>query len=139
MKRHELTDEQWAKLAPFLPPQRPATGRPAHDHRTIINGILWVLKTGAPWRDLPERFGSWRTVASRFYRWRRAGIWDRILAALQQAGEVDWSLHLLDGTTVRAHHHAAGAKGGKTSKHSAEVAAASRPKCTCAPTGRAAP
>jgi len=69
--RHELTDGQWAKVKPVLPPQRPATGRPNHDHRTIINGILWRLKTGAPWRDLPERYGRWQTVYSRFRRYRR--------------------------------------------------------------------
>ena len=113
-KRHELTDEQWERLQPLLPPQKPKTGRPAEDHRTIINGMLWVVGTGAPWRDLPERYGPWSTIASRFYRWTRAGLWDRILAALQQeadqAGQVDWEVHFVDGTVVRAHQHAAGAK-----------------------------
>lgn len=113
-KRHELTDEQWERLQPLLPPQKPKTGRPAEDHRRIINGILWVIRTGAPWRDLPERYGPWPTVASRFYRWTRAGLWDRILATLQeqadQAGQLDWEVHFVDGTVVRAHQHAAGAK-----------------------------
>jgi len=72
--------------------------------------------TGAPWRDLPERYGPWRTVASRFYRWRQVGIWDQILAALQTAadaaGDLDWSVHMLDASVVRAHQHAAGAKKG---------------------------
>lgn len=67
---------------------------------TIINGIFWILRTGAPWRDLPERYGSWKTVSSRFYRWRQAGIWERILAALQTdadaAGHLDWSIHFVD-------------------------------------------
>ncbi len=116
MRRHELTDDQWERLGPLLPPQRPATGRLATDHRTIINGILWVLKTGAPWRDLPERFGPWQTVYSRFRRWQHAGIWDRILADLQRAqdaaGQLDWTVHFIDSTIVRAHQHAAGAKGG---------------------------
>src|SRR5579875_1659298 len=137
MRRHELTDEQWAKIAPFLPPQRPATGRPAKDHRTFLNAIVWLLKTGAPWRVLPERFGPWRTVASRFYRWQQAGVWERILKALQQEGAIDWSVNFLDGSTVRAHQHAAGAKGGKTSKRSAEAEAASRPRSLSAPTGKA--
>lgn len=114
MHRHELTNEQWQKLEPLLPPQKPRTGRPNADHRTIINGILWVLRTGAPWRDLPERYGSWSTVYSRFQRWRKAGIWDRILSQLQamgdQQGELDWEVHFVDGTIVRAHQHAAGAK-----------------------------
>jgi transposase len=82
----------------------------------MINGIRWILRTGAPWRDLPERYGPWQTVASRFYRWRQAGIWERLLAAVQQqgeaTGELDWDLHFVDGTVVRAHQHAAGAKKG---------------------------
>jgi transposase len=118
MGRHELTDAQWRQLAPLLPPQKPRVGRPAHPHRHILNGILWILATGAPWRDLPEQYGSWHTVSSRFYRWQHAGIWQRILAALQQLadwhGRVDWSVHFVDSTTVRAHQHAAGAKGGQT-------------------------
>lgn len=112
--RHELTDTQWERLAPLLPPQRPASGRPAKDHRTILNGILWRLRTGAPWRDLPARYGRWQTVYSRFRRWRAAGIWERLLRALQAeaaaANELDGTLALLDGSTVRAHQHAAGAR-----------------------------
>ena len=73
MGRFDLTDRQWRRLEPLLPPQRPRTGRPNDDHRRIVNGILWVLRTGAPWRDLPERYGPVGTVSSRFYRWRRPG------------------------------------------------------------------
>jgi len=119
MGRGDLTDQQWQQLQPLLPPQMPTTGRPAKDHRTIINGILWVLRTGAPWRDLPERYGPWPTVASRFYRWRQDGLWERLLASVQQQsnirGKVNWELHYVDGTMVRAHQHAAGARG-KTRK-----------------------
>ena len=119
MRRGDLTDQQWQQLQPLLPPQKPTTGRPAKDHRTIINGILWVLRTGAPWRDLPERYGPWPTVASRFYRWRQDGLWDRLLRAVQQQsniqGKVNWKLHYVDGTMIRAHQHAAGARG-KTQK-----------------------
>jgi transposase len=119
MGRGDLTDQQWQQLRPLLPPQKPTTGRPGKDHRTIINGILWVLRTGAPWRDLPERYGPWRTVASRFYRWCQNGLWDRVLMAVQQQanvqGKVNWELHYVDGTMVRAHQHAAGARG-KTRK-----------------------
>ena len=114
MARHELTDKQWERLQPLLPPQKPHTGRPNKDHRLIINGLLWLLRTGAPWRDLPERYGSWKTVASRFYRWRQAEIWHHILQGLQKEadgdGQVDWSLHYGDGTIIRAHQHAAGAR-----------------------------
>lgn len=76
--------------------------------------MLWIARTGAPWRDLPERYGSVGTVSSRFYRWRKAGIWNRILAALQADadGKLHWEMHFVDGTSVRAHQHAAGAKKG---------------------------
>src|SRR5579875_3025679 len=95
MRRGELTDEQGERLAPLLPPQKPNVGRPAQDHRLILNGILWILRTGAPWRDLPERYGPWRTVASRFYRWVKAGVWQCVLEALQHQadaqGQIDWT------------------------------------------------
>ncbi len=116
MESSDLTDVQWEQLHPVLPPQKPRTGRPANDHRAVINGILWILRTGCPWRCLPERYGSWKTVSSRFYRWQRAGIWDRVLADLQcqadREGRLDWSLHFVDSTVIRAHQHASGAKGG---------------------------
>jgi transposase len=116
MRRGDLTDEQWEKLRPLLPPQKPNIGRPAQDHRRILNGILWILRTGAPWRDLPERYGPHGTASSRFYRWQQAGIWQRILEALQQQkdadGQIDWETHAVDSTIIRAHQHAAGAKGG---------------------------
>jgi transposase len=140
MRRDELSDEQWERLQPLLPPQKPRTGRPAEDHRRILSGILWIHRTGAPWRDLPSEYGPWQTVATRFYRWVNAGVWDRILATLQQqgdaAGKLDWSQHYVDGTVVRAHQHAAGArraKGGKNSKRSDAAKAASAPKSTCVP------
>ena len=133
---HELTDEQWARLAPLLPPQKPRTGRPAKDHRTVVEAICWLGRSGAPWRDLPVEYGPWRTVASRFYRWEQQGVWARVLAALQaQAearGELQWLLHYLDSTIVRAHQHAAGAKGGTPRrKRWAAVAAGSVPSSTC--------
>jgi len=144
MDRLELTDEHWARLAPLLPPQkRPGPGKPALDHRPIVSGILWRLRTGAPWRDMPERFGKWQTVYSRFRRWRLIGLWDQVLAALQaQAqteGRIDWSLHFVDGTTVRAHQHAAGAKKGAATKPSVGAAGATAPSCTCGWTGAASP
>jgi transposase len=115
--RGELTNRQWKRLEPHLPPEQPETGRPNVDHRRIIDGILWRERTGAPWRDMPERYGPWSTVYSRFWRWRVAGIWDRVFAAVQQeedaAGHVDWQVHFVDGTVIRAHQHAAGAKGGR--------------------------
>jgi transposase len=133
MTRGDLPPRQWERLQPLLPPQTPKTGRPAHDHRTIIHGILWMLRTGAPWRDLPERDGPWRTVASRFDRWQRAGIWAQLLAAVpaqaDAQGQLNWELHDSDGTTIRAHQHAAGAKKGPQSlKPSAAAGVGSVPK-----------
>jgi transposase len=130
-----VTNEQWERVAPLLPPQKGPTGRPAHDHRVILNGILWKVRTGAPWRDLPERYGPGSTVHSRFRRWRLAGVWDRVFAAVRQqadaAGQVDWSVQFVDGSVVRAHQHAAGAKGGRQNRRRlARVRAASRPRCT---------
>src|SRR4051794_37187556 len=114
MRRLDVTDEQWRRLEPLLPPEKPRTGRPNHDHRRGVSGMLWIHRTGAPWRDLPERYGPVGTVSSRFYRWCRAGVWDRILSALQAEadarGEIDWDLHFVDATIVRAHQHAAGAR-----------------------------
>jgi transposase len=112
------------------------------DHRRILNGIFWILRTGAPWRDLPERYGPWRTVASRFYRWQKAGIWNHLLAAVQAqadaAGQLNWDLHYLDGTMIRAHQHAAGAKKGTQSpKPSAGAGAGSVPKSIGGPKGGA--
>lgn len=116
MSSRDLTNQQWERLKPLVPPQKPRTGRPNEDHRTIINGILWINRTGAPWRDLPKSYGPWSTVASRFYRWQQAGIWQRVMCSLQQQSDanrqLNWKQHYVDSTIIRAHQHAAGAKGG---------------------------
>jgi transposase len=113
-RRHELSDAEWTRLQPWLAPVK--AGRPRKDDRVVINGILWKLATGAPWRDLPERYGPWPSVYTRFRRWTAAGVWDQIFAAVQRqadaAGRLDWDVHEVDGTVIRAHQHAAGAKGG---------------------------
>ena len=113
MKRHELTDEQWALVEPYLPLSTARTGRPARDRRTLLNGIFWILCTGAPWRDLPERFGPWQTVYDHFRKWRKSGIFARITEALQikldQQGLIDWELWCVEGANVRAARAAAGA------------------------------
>jgi len=123
VRRGELTDAQWELIQPLLPPQRPRTGRPALDHRLIVNAILWLTRTGAPWRDLPERYGSWKTVYSRFRRWSEQGIWEQLFAALleeaQRCGDLDWDLHHIDSTIVRAHQHAAGARKREIKKRAA--------------------
>jgi transposase len=110
--RGELTDTAWAQLAPLLPRNQRRGGRWC-DHRRVINGILWKLRTGAPWRDLPERYGPWQTCYDRFIRWRRDGTWDRLLAHAQTksdaVGELEWVVSV-DSSSVRAHQHAAGAR-----------------------------
>lgn len=116
MARSELSNEQLQHLLALLPPERPKTGRPARDLERTVRAILWVNRTGSPWRDLPGEFGPWQTAANRFYRWRKAGVWERVLELVQaeadEAGKLDWSLHQVDSPVVRAHQHAAGAKGG---------------------------
>ena len=77
-----LTDEHWEQIRPLLPPQKPQTGRPAIDHRLVVEGMLWVVRTGSSWRELPERFGPWSTVSSRYQRWLKEGLWERILQVL---------------------------------------------------------
>src|SRR5215216_1023704 len=139
-RRHEVTETEWARLAPLLPSRK--AGKPRKDDRLVINGILWKLATGVPWRDLPERYGPWKSIYTRFRRWRRAGVWDGMLAAVQQqadaAGQLDWAVHFVDGTVIRAHQHAAGAKGGTRKRRPSGAArAGSRPRCTSRPTGPA--
>jgi transposase len=111
-EQKELTDGAWARLEPLLP----ANGRRGgqwRDHRRVISGILWKLRTGAPWRDPPEHLGPWQTCYDRFGNWRRDGTWDRLLAHVQAksdaVGEVVWEVSV-DSTVVRAHQHAAGAR-----------------------------
>jgi transposase len=111
--RGELTEEAWGVIALLLPARRGRRGGQWRDHCMVINGILWKLRTGAPWRDLPERYGPWQTCADRLYRWRRDGTWDRIFAHAQTrsdaVGEVVWEVSI-DSSTARAHQHASGAR-----------------------------
>ena len=113
MKRHEVTDEQWEVIQPILPKRTAKTGRPPSDPRLMLNGILWILRTGSPWRDLPERFGPWQTVYDHFAKWRALGAYDRILEALHirldADATIDWDLWCIDGSSVRASRAAAGA------------------------------
>jgi transposase len=113
VKRHELSDQQWELLTPFFPPRRRKRGGQWKDDRAVLNGIFWRLNTGAPWRDLPERYGKWKTVHDRFTKLRKSGLLDRILAALQlqldERGRIDYDLWCVDGTSIRASRAAAGA------------------------------
>jgi transposase len=113
MPQRDLTDDQYKTLMPLLPPVKPVRGRTNLDHRDIINGILWVQRTGAPWRDVPPHYGKWGTIYSRWYRWSHDGVWDQVLLALQHQAEahslIDWWLHHVDSTSVRVHVDGAGA------------------------------
>lgn len=110
-RRYELTDEQFARIEDLLPSAE-GRGRPFKDHRKVINGIFWILRSGAPWRDLPGRYGPWKTVYDRFRRWAEEGTLDRIVRELQEEldaeGKIDWGQFNVDGTTVRASRAAAG-------------------------------
>ena len=112
MRRYELSDQEWAVIEPLLPP--PAeTGRPRVSARLVWNAIFWILRSGAPWRDLPERYGPWQSNYHHFNAWRREGVFDKILEALQirldAEGHIDWDLFCVDGSNVRASRAAAGA------------------------------
>ncbi len=112
MRRYELTDEQFELISDLLPPNGRRGGQ-WNDHRTTLNGMFWILHSGAQWREMPDRYGKWKSVYDRFNRWRKEGLFDKILQRLQmkldQDGRIDWDLWCIDGTNVRASRSAAGA------------------------------
>ena len=106
MRRFELTDEQYTRIEPMLPGKDTDPGRTAADNKHFVCAVLWVLRTGAPWRDLPERFGPWNTAFQRYNRWSKKGVWTAVFEAVQ---EPDWEWLMIDASVIRAHQHAAGA------------------------------
>jgi len=104
--RYDLTDFEWSVIEPILPMDR--RGPKPRNNRRVLNGIFWVLRTGAPWRDLPERYGPYTSAYNRFNRWRKAGIWDRLMDAVVKA--CDGNVQMIDSSIVRVHQHASGAK-----------------------------
>jgi transposase len=108
LRRHEITDQQWLAIKDLLPGQEGDPGATAKDNRLFVNAVMWIAKTGAPWRDLPERFGNWNSVFQRFNRWGKAGVFQTIMEKLQ---DPDLGVLMLDSTIIRAHQHAAGAEG----------------------------
>jgi transposase len=108
-KRYELNDRQWARIADLLPGKATDPGQTGRDNRLFVNGVLWVLRSGAHWQDLPERYGKWKTVHKRFTRWAKAGVWERVFALLQDDPRNEYVM--LDATLVRAHQQAATGKG----------------------------
>ena len=109
-KRYELSSPQWRRLEPLLPGKACDPGRTAADNRLFVNGVLWVLRSGAHWCDLPERYGKWKSLHKRFSRWAEAGVWERVFEAL--IDDADNEYLMLDTTLVRAHQQAATGKGG---------------------------
>ena len=131
--RFDLSDEEWALLEPLMPKARKSA---REDDRRIMNGIFYVLRTGMPWRDLPERYGPYTTIYNRFNRWSGRGIWKKIFDALAEKSRD--SLHMIDSTIVKAHRAASGAKGGRKIRRSASAEAAARRKSTRSLTAKAA-
>jgi transposase len=130
MSRYDLTDFEWRVIEPLLP-NKPR-GVPRVDDRRVLNGIFWVLRSGAPWRDLPERYGPRTTCYNRFVRWRKAGVWDRLMDAISAAH--DGEIQMIDSTSIRAHQQAATAKKGGQIIVSVDHAAGSRPRSTLSST-----
>lgn len=141
-RRFELTDEQWSVIGPHLPAERGRPTRPSIDNRSMVNAMLWVLRTGAPWRDMPDYYPKWKSVYTRFSRWSARGLWTEVLRALTK--HADTRGYHIDGTIVRAHQDAHGARregqkarppaigtsrGGPSTKIHAVVDAKGRPVC----------
>jgi transposase len=110
VKRYELNDEQWRRIEAMLPGKAGDPGRSGEDNRLFVNAVLWVLRSGAHWHDLPERYGKWKSVHTRFSRWAKAGVWERVFEALTKDRNNEYLM--LDTTLVRAHQQAATGKGG---------------------------
>lgn len=120
--RLALTDTQWDRIKDFIIGREDQCGSTGADNRMFVEGVLWIARTGAPWRDLPPAFGNWNSVFRRFSRWSQKGVWDQVFAALSD--DPDFEYLIIDSTIVRAHQHASGAKGGLKLKRSVGRAAA---------------
>lgn len=131
--RYDLTEFEWAVIEAVLPRGRPGPKR--KDDRRVMNGIFWVLRAGAPWRDLPERYGPYTTAYNRFNRWRKAGVWERLMEAVTKAH--DGQVQMIDSSVVRVHQHASGPKKRVEIVVLDAAAEVSRPRSTRASTARA--
>ena len=109
-RRHDISDKTWGLLEPHLPGREGSWGGKAQDNRKFINAVFWILRTGAPWRDLPADLGDWSNTHRRFLRWRNAGVWEQLLEQLVDAPDYEWLM--IDASHIKVHPHAAGAKGG---------------------------
>jgi len=138
-ERIGLSDDEWALIGPLLPAERGRGCRPAQDDRRYFEGMMWVARTGARWRHLPDEYGKWNSVFRRYRRWAVTGVFDALLEGLAELVERDRSADMIDSTVVRAHHCAAGMKGGLSKQRPlAARAAGSRPSSTPDATPRAA-
>ena len=134
MHRHELSEAQWATVKDLLPVQPGPRSRLGD--RSFVNAVMWRLKTGAPWRDIPERYGTWKTTYNRFARWARRGVWERVFKTLCIDDDVG---SLVDGTVVRAHQDSAGGKGGSDAIVWAVLEEVFPPRSTRSPRPKANP
>ncbi len=121
MDRDILSDAQWERIEPLLPGKPGDPGRSAADNRVFLEAVLWMARTGAPWRDLHQRFGRWNSVFRRFRRWAQKGVFESLFNALSD--DPDFEYVMIDGTIVRVHQHGAGARGGLKIRPSADRAA----------------
>ena len=121
MVRKWLRNDQWARIEDMLPGKAGDPGRSGRDNRLFVEAVLWIARTGSPWRDLPQEFGAWNTVYQRFARWSKSGVWQRVFEHL--AREADFEEVFIDSTIVRAHQHAAGAAKKTATKRSGARAA----------------
>ncbi len=109
-RRHDMSGRIWKKLEPYLPKRRGVWGGVAQDNRRFINAVFWIIRTGAPWRDLPPDYGNWGNVHRRFIRWRNKGVWELLLEKIVDDPDYEWLM--IDATHIKVHPHAAGAQGG---------------------------
>lgn len=118
MTRMMLNDSQWERIAPLLPGKEGDPGRSGNDNRLFVEAVLWLVRAGVPWRDLPADFGPWNSVWKRFRRWALNGVFERIFKEL--SGDPDFEYAIIDGTIIRVHQHGTGAKGGLKIRQSAD-------------------
>lgn len=109
-RRHDISDRMWTLLQPHLPGRKGSAGRNAKDNRLFINAVIWILRTGVPWRDLPPEYGDWKNTNRRFCRWRDKGIWKKMFKLFVQDPDFEWLM--IDASYVKVHPHATGARGG---------------------------
>jgi transposase len=129
-----MSDQEWSCLEPFVMGSVASGGRRPKNHRLVLDGVFWIARTGVPWRDLPDHFGKWSSVYRQFRRWTVSGLWELILDAFNDSGGGNPSLQMIDSTIIRAHHCAAGAKGGLRDRILGAQKVALRPRSTSAST-----